>query len=118
MKSLRKLSRRKFLASGGVVAASAAMAGSAAAQGQKSDHGKHSVHGGGRDMSASPGKKKLPLAPARGYATPKGNDWYARTVDPDGTYEPGMPGTDYTPVHKPNGTTVPWKIVDLSLIHI
>ena len=57
-------------------------------------------------------QKKLPLAPASGYATPKGNEWYARTVDPDGTYNPGMPGEDYTPVQKLNGTTVPWKIVD------
>lgn len=110
MKSDDKLSRRKFLAAGGVVAAGAAMTGSAA-QAQKMDHGQPGGHGAG-GMGGSAGVKKPPLAPASGYATPKGNDWYARTVDPDGVYEPGMPDKDYTPVYKLNGSTAPWRVVD------
>lgn len=113
MRSLKKLSRRRFLAAGGITAAGALTA-TTSVQAQKMDHSKHGGHGShaGHNMGTSTKPKKLALAPASGYATPKGNDWYARTVDPDGTYEPGMPGKDYTPVHKPNGTTVPWKIVD------
>jgi FtsP/CotA-like multicopper oxidase with cupredoxin domain len=111
MKSLNKLSRRKFLTAGGAMVAGSALSASSA-DAQKMDHSKHNM----ADMAAP---KKLPLAPASGYATPKGNAWYARTVDPDGTYDPGMPGKDYTPVHKLNGTTVPWKIVDgVKIFHL
>ena len=63
MSSLNKLSRRKFLTAGGVAVAGSALATSGA-QAQKMDHSKHNM----ADAAAS---KKLPLAPASGYATPK-----------------------------------------------
>ena len=106
MAMFRKVSRRKFFALSGAAAAGAAAAGTALAQ--KTEHGGHAGH----KMPTSSKPMKPKLAPASGYSTPRGNAWYARTVDPDGEYEPGMPGRDYTPVHKPNGTTVPFKIVD------
>ena len=37
---------------------------------------------------------------------------YAQTVDPDGVYTPGEPNRDYTPVTTPNGTTLPFRIID------
>jgi len=34
------------------------------------------------------------------------------TVDPSGTYEPGRPTADYTPVITPDGATLPYRLVD------
>ena len=33
-------------------------------------------------------------------------------IDPKPTHPPGQPGKDYTPVITPNGSTLPWKIMD------
>ena len=105
-------SRRKFLAVSGAAVAGAALAGQdALAQSHKG----HVMGGGAHSGHAMPAAKpalKPKMASASGYATPRGNDWYARTVDPDGSYRPGEPGKDYTPVVKPNGTSLAYKIVD------
>ncbi len=106
------LTRRKFLAASGAVVAGAATASrDAVSQG----HAGHKGHSPEKSKPAA----KIKTAPANSYVTPKGNDWYARTVDPDGTYPPGEPGKDYTPVHKPNGTTLPFKVVDgVKIFHL
>ena len=53
------------------------------------------------------------------YRTPKGNPWYARTVDPDESFPPGEPGKDYTPVVVPNGATAPYNVVgDTKVFHL
>jgi len=109
MKKIRKLTRRNFLTATGTAVAGAAMSGNQALAQQKMDHSK--MRGSGA-MTETAAKAPMKTAPATGYATPRGNDWYARTVDPDGTYPPGLPGKDYTPVHKTNGSTLPFKIVD------
>lgn len=115
MASLSKLSRRKLLAVAGT-----AVAGAAVATARASAQTPHGSHGGTAGQGGHAGHGTMPMptaqttraAPASGYATPRGNDWYARTVDPDGRYEPGLPGQHYTPVHKTNGSTLPFKIVD------
>lgn len=110
-----RLSRRKFLATTGAAVAGAAVAGAGASSQvlaqQKMKHGgaRGSHNMGDMKMDAKPMVKQ---AAASGYSTPRGNDWYARTVDPDGSYSPGMPGKDYTPIHQTNVPTLPWKIVD------
>ncbi len=112
MAKSNNLTRRTFLAaSGAVVAGAAAASRDAVAQG----HAGHKGHGPAKSKPVA----KMKTAPASSYVTPKGNDWYARTVDPDGTYPPGAPGKDYTPVDKPNGTTLPFKIVDgVKIFHL
>jgi len=123
-KKYNKLTRRKFLATSGAAAAGVALAGKDAAAQNKMHHGNmRGNHGGamsGMKMDGMGRMKMQDMQPgptvktsaAGGYSTPRGNDWYARTVDPDGSYPPGLPGKDYTPVHKTNGSSLPWKIVD------
>ncbi len=111
-------SRRKFLAASGVAVAGAALGGRINLAQAQTGHSGHNMGGmrGSHDGQMSGGmqqKTSRPKAsPASGYAHPRGNDWYARTVDPDDTFPPGQPGKDYTPVVVPNGATLPFKIVD------
>ncbi|MCG8558975.1 MAG: copper oxidase [Hyphomicrobiales bacterium] len=113
-----KLTRRQALAGSGMALAGATLLGRDALA-QASQHRDHDMrgshagqetrgsHGGGQTLAA-----KQPTGPAGTYAHPRGNDWYARTVDPDDSYPPGLPGKDYTPVVVPNGATLPFRIVD------
>ena len=53
------------------------------------------------------------------YKTPQANAFYPRTVDPNGTYTPGEPGKDYTPVLTPDSSTLPFKIRDgVKIFHL
>ncbi len=102
-------SRRKFLATSGLAVAGITFA-SKEIVAQESHEG-HNMEK----------KKKLPtkVVGSGKYNTPKGNEFYARTVDPDDTYPPGQSGKDYTPVVVPNGSTLPFKIVDdVKVFHI
>ncbi len=99
--------RRDFLATSGLVVAGAAVAG-------KSVLAADNPHAG-HDMSSHANhsmKKDVKVSGSGKYSTPKGNDFYARTVDPDASYPPGEPVKDYTPVVVPNGTTLPFRVVD------
>lgn len=104
-------SRRKFLATSGLAVAGVALASKEIiAQGSHEGHDMRGSHSG-HNME----KKKIVPTKIVGngiYNTPKGNDFYARTVDPDDTYPPGLPVKDYTPVVVPNGSTLPFKIVE------
>jgi len=104
---MKKLTRREALATGGALVAGAAVstAANSATDDSTMDHSKMN-----HDAKAT--KQKRPPAEPGTYRHPDGNDWYARTVDPYDEFEPGLPGRDYTPVIKPNGTSLPFKIVD------
>ena len=45
-------------------------------------------------------------------ATANHNKPLLERIDPKPTHPPGQPGKDYTPVITPNGSTLPWKIVE------
>lgn len=97
-------SRRKFLTTSGLVVAGAALSANETLAQNHSAHGAH--------KKEAPQKTTTRMETSEEYRHPKGNDWYARTVDPDADFEPGQPDKDYTPVHMPNGATLPFKIVD------
>ena len=103
----KKYTRRDALVlSAGVAAASTA----ASAQ---TSHSDHKLHSKSKTNPGSAGKSPKSITAMPGvYEHPRGNSWYARTVDPDTDFEPGQPGKNYTPVVKPNGSTLPFKIVD------
>ncbi len=107
-----KKTRREFLATSGMVVAGAAMMGGQAnAQNPHAGHDMRGSHSG-QDMSGSKMKADKKVTGDGKYSHPKGNGFYARTIDPDDSYAPGMPQKDYTPVIVPNGSTLPFKIVD------
>lgn len=105
-----KITRRQALAGSGAAIAGAALAGREGLA-QSDLHKGHDMRGShqGRAMDKP---KVTPAVSNERYSTPRGNDWYARTVDPDDDFTPGMPGKHYTPVVVPNGTTLPFRIVD------
>lgn len=110
---MKKFTRRETLKVSGVALAGGLFAGDARAQSGHEGHDMHKGHtmpGGhaehGKDM------KPKTAASSGTYSHPRGNDWYARTVDPDEDFEPGLPDKDYTPVVVPNGETLPFRIVN------
>ena len=123
---MKKITRRQVLAGSGVAVAGAALVGRQALS-QASPHQghgapaqmDHSQHGG-HQGHAMPASKKPAVAESDAvYRTPKGNPWYARTVDPDEAFPPGEPGRDYTPVLVPNGATLPFQVVgDTKVFHL
>ena len=110
-----KISRREALGLGSAAIAGAALMGSGLigsdlAKAQEMDHSGHNMrgsHAGGGTV------KKARVRGKKGtYSYPRGNDFYARSVDDWDGFEPGRPGEHYTPVVVPNGVTLPHKIVD------
>src|SRR5258705_3927289 len=85
-----RLNRRKFLTGAATLAGSAAVVNRLKAQVQTREPDKS------RETSAAANKNK-PLL---------------ERIDPKPTHPPGQPGKDYTPVVTPNGSTLPWKILD------
>ena len=74
----------------------------------KVNRGSHAGH----NMGAM---KKAKAAVSNGigtYEIPRMNDFYARSVDDWDNWAPGLPEQDYTPIVAPNGSTLPFKIVD------
>ena len=72
---------------------------------------------------------RLGVSPARAgvtYDNAKGHDATGGTVVPVGLtplglppLPPGEPGRDYTPVHTPNGSTLPYRVVDgVKVMHL
>jgi len=122
---MKKITRRQALAGSGVALAGAVLLGKEALS-QSSGHQGHQMPAkanprAGHQMPAKPGphaghqmpamKKPMVAESNAVYRTPKGNDWYARTVDPDEDFPAGEAGKDYTPVVVPNGTTLPYQVV-------
>ena len=104
-------SRRNFLTTSGLAVAGATLASKEImAQGTHEGHDMRGSHSG-HNMEQKKGVPTKVVGNGE-YNTPKGNDFYARTVDPDDTYPPGQPVKDYTPVVVPNGSSLPFKIVD------
>ena len=104
-------SRRNFLTTSGLAVAGATLASKEImAQGTHEGHDMRGSHSG-HNMEQKKGVPTKVVGNGK-YNTPKGNDFYARTVDPDDTYPPGQPVKDYTPVVVPNGSSLPFKIVD------
>src|SRR6266478_2113536 len=85
MKPLQKISRRNFVAGAATIAGSAAVLHKLSAQVQ----------------SAAPDQTQSGNAPAK-----------RDSESPAQNLPPGEPGKDYTPVITPNGSTLPWKVVD------
>jgi len=128
---MKKITRRQALAGSGMALAGAALAGRNALSQANDPHAghkmpgqmDHSQHGGHGDHSghAMPATEtpKVAESTTEVYRTPKGNPWYARTVDPDESFPPGEPGKDYTPVVVPNGEAAPFNIVgDIKVFHL
>jgi len=120
-----KMSRRDALMMSGAALTGLVLGGKANAQ--DSMRGSHSGHAmpaakmpkpkmkkdphAGHNMGAM--KKAKPMTYSdEVYSYPRGNDFYARSVNEWDNWEPGLPGKDYTPVVVPNGSTLPFKIVD------
>lgn len=119
---MTKITRRQVLAGSGVAVAGAALLGKKALS-QANRHQGHQMpaqmdHSQHNMQMAAPTKPAVAESNAV-YRTPKGNPWYARTVDPDENFPPGEPGKDYTPVVVPNGATLPFQIVgDAKVFHL
>jgi len=102
-----KLTRRETLAASGMAIAGAAALGKRAFA--QTGHEHHHPPEAPAKPEATP-----PAAPAarNGFKPPRGNEFYARTIDPDETVPPGEAGKDYMPTITPNGATLAFKIVD------
>ncbi|MGI8964584.1 MAG: multicopper oxidase domain-containing protein, partial [Limisphaerales bacterium] len=90
MSDTNKFSRRKFVTSAAAIAGGATLLHKLNAQVETHEPDKP------RETSAATNKKK-PLM---------------ERIDPKPTHPPGEAGKDYTPVITPNGSSLPWKIVD------
>lgn len=90
MKNDSKLSRRQFVAGAATIAGSAAVLQQLNAQVETREPDKP------RETTAAANRNK-PLL---------------ERIDPKPTHPPGQPGKDYNPVITPNGSSLPWKIVD------
>ncbi len=112
---MKKITRRQALAGSGIALAGAALVGKQALSQASDPHAghkmpaqmDHSQHGATTKVF-----KKPVVDPNAVYKTPRGNPWYARTVDPEESFQPGEPGKDYTPVVVPSGATLPFNVVD------
>ncbi len=114
-----KKTRREFLATSGMAVAGAAILSQQAQA--KDPHAGHNMRGShsGHDMPQQKAMDKSKVTGSGKYSTPKGNSFYARTVDPDSNYPPGQPVKDYTPIVVPNGSTLPFKVVDdVKIFHL
>src|SRR5215831_19515331 len=102
-----KITRREAVAVSGLALAGGGLAsGSAVAQMEHEGHGPSSrapAKAEGRDNART-------LASWNDIA--KGTRHPARTIEPGEAVPPGEPEKDYKPVITPNGTTLPFKIVD------
>ncbi len=117
-----RMTRREALGVGAASLAGAAIASVMPgtvdkAQAQKMDHSGHDMKAmkmdhSGHDMSKMNMARPKVTGKVGEYSIPTGNKFYARTVDQWEGWEPGMPGRDYTPVVIPNGSALPFKIVD------
>jgi manganese oxidase len=87
-----KIDRRAFLTGAAALGATATLVGRLDAA--ESVHTREADRP--RETTAAAERDRPPLEP----------------IDPKPTLPPGEPGKDYTPVITPNGTTLPWKIVD------
>jgi FtsP/CotA-like multicopper oxidase with cupredoxin domain len=87
---MKTFTRRKFVASAVTIAGSATLLQKLNAQVETREPDKP------RETSAAANKNK-PLL---------------ERIDPKPTHPPGEAGKDYTPVITPNGSTLPWKVVD------
>ncbi len=110
--SSRKMTRRQALGVGGATLASAALASVLPASTPAKAQGMRGSHAGHTGMGAMNKPKPKPTGKPGTYSYPRGNDFYARSVDNWDGYEPGRPGEHYTPVVVPNGVTLSHKIVD------
>ena len=103
-----KITRRKAVAASGAAIVGAALGrGSALAQ----------MNHEGHQMPMPQASTPAPAPNTAGTAPQwidiaKGTQHPARTIEPGEAFPPGEPGRDYNPVITPNGTTLPYKVVD------
>ncbi len=107
-----KLTRREAL--GGTLIASLLTSQKAKAEG-----GEHKHQHDHSKMQETVKKTPATDVTDKSYITPTKNPYYPRTVDPLGTYPPGEPFKDYTPVIAPDSATLPFKIRDgVKIFHL
>lgn len=108
MKSYKLISRREAMFGIGGIVGSLAANKLAAQGGQHSQHGQHGQHGQGEKKSPPPQQhdhsKHTKPKPESKPVVPK-----AASQKPSGQPRSNLP---YTPVVVPNGTTLPWKMVN------
>ncbi len=124
---MKKITRREALAGSGIALAGAALVGKEALSQAADPHAGHKMPaqktpdtGGSHSGHTMPSASTPKVTESNEvYRTPKGNPWYARTVDPVESFAPGEPGKDYTPVVVPNGATAPFNVVgDTKVFHL
>lgn len=110
-----KLTRRQAVAVSGL-----ALAGGALSNGSPVAQADHEHHG-----SSQQGAPAQPRAPddsqgvAQWIEIAKDTEHPARTIEPGEVVPPGEPGRDYNPVITPNGSTLPFKIIDgVKIFHL
>ena len=113
---MKNITRRQALGS----ALLAGLLTNSKAKAENTPHNHHKHHHHQHDQAQ---QKSTPPPPAidheSRYKTPQSNAFYPRTVDPNGTYPPGEPGKDYTPVLTPDSSTLPFKISgDVKIFHL
>jgi FtsP/CotA-like multicopper oxidase with cupredoxin domain len=102
-----KITRREAVAVSGL-----ALAGSGLASGSAVAQMEHEGHGPSSRAPAKPEGRDNARTLASWNDIAKGTQHPARTIEPGEAVPPGEPGKDYKPVITPNGTTLPFKIVD------
>lgn len=102
-----KITRRQALGSAFLASLFNLMRTNAKAEDHTSHHDHHKHHQMKETKKFSP-----PETTDESWKTPTSNPYYPRTVDPNNTYPPGLPGKDYQPVIVPDGATLPFKIRD------
>jgi FtsP/CotA-like multicopper oxidase with cupredoxin domain len=102
-----KITRREA-----VVVSGLALAGSGLASGSAVAQMEHEGHDPSSRAPAKPEGRDNARTLASWNDIAKGTQHPARTIEPGEAVPPGEPGRDYNPVITPNGTTLPFKIVD------
>ncbi len=101
-----KMTRREAVAASG-----AAMLGAALTGGSAFAQTGHEGHRMPMPQVAPPAQNNAGAAP-QWIDIAKGTQHPARTIEPGTAVPPGEPGRDYNSVITPNGTTLPYKLVD------
>src|SRR5215813_11398111 len=102
-----KITRREAVAVSGL-----ALAGTALASGSAEAQMGHEGHSMFPHTPAQPKASDDAEPAAQWIDIARGTRHPARTIEPGEAVPPGEPGKDYNPVITPNGTTLPFKIVD------
>jgi hypothetical protein len=109
-----KITRREAVAVSGL-----ALAGGAIASGSAVAQMGHESHSTSQGVPAQPKARDDSEVAARWIEIARGIRHPARTLEPGEAVTPGKPGRDYNPVITPNGSTLPFRVVDgVKIFHL